>query len=123
MPPMYTLPTFNLTVAIYSHGTLPPVPPRLTSLCNLALGRRMNNVATGGTSSAGVLVNVMWLLLPALTDIRGPVDPVGPDVVDCPAGSGRLYGVTFVDDSGKGFGNEHRVAILQQLSPWPSPVP
>jgi hypothetical protein len=68
----------------------------------------------------------MWLLLPALTDIRATYTNGSFDVVDCPAGSGRIYAVVFVDDSGKGFANEHRVACLSQYNAaglWPTPIP
>jgi hypothetical protein len=64
----------------------------------------------------------MQLLLPALTDIRySSLLPSGAWVGDCveaPAGSGRYYAVWAVDDAGKGFANEHRVAILYPLTDW-----
>ena len=58
----------------------------------------------------------IFLRLPALTDIR-PADQI-----ECPAGSGRLYSVRWVDDVHKGFVNEYRVAILEQIfQPFPLP--
>jgi hypothetical protein len=66
----------------------------------------------------------MNLLVPALTDVRGPQDPVGPDMVEVPAGSGRWYQVVFVDDIAKGFSNEHRTASIFALyASWTPPYP
>lgn len=119
----YTLPTFNLTCNIYTTTGTWPATPRLSSLCNLALGRR---VESHGFVSGSLN---MALLLPAGTDIRaGPVpNPPGNDTVEVPAGSGRTYAVLAVDDIGKGFPNEHRVAILTAVSIathfWPTPIP
>jgi hypothetical protein len=64
----------------------------------------------------------MSLLVPALTDIRGPQDSTSPDVVECPAGSGRFYWCYAVDDVGKGYPNEHRSALLVALpGTWSPP--
>lgn len=84
-------------------------------------GRRTNQSSTGGTSEVGVLVQGMNLLLPSLTDVRGPQDVDGEDVVECPQGSGRFYRVTFVDDIGKGYPNEHRTATLLAAQNWIPP--
>ena len=73
----------------------------------------------------------MWLLLPALTDIRSVVTFPGGggskcDIVECPLGSGRFYLVISVDDVGKGFGNEFRCAAIQATNlygVWPTPIP
>jgi hypothetical protein len=118
----YVIPTFNLTCNIW-HGGNPVGPPSLSSPCNLAWGRRVNVASTGGTTLVGVPLVCMSLLLPKLTDIRGRSAAGGEDAVEVPAGSGRFYGSTFVDDIGKGFANEHRCAILQQMDPFISPIP
>jgi hypothetical protein len=67
----------------------------------------------------------MSLLLPPLSDVRGPQDSSGfTDVVEVPAGSGRYYGVAAVDDIGKGYSNEHRTASLYALpGTWLAPYP
>jgi hypothetical protein len=126
----YTLPVFNVSVNIWHSatyiGNFPTVipPPDLVVTCNLALGKRMNNP---------VGMN-MWLLLPAATDIRDGVKAVTThpfgDIVEAPAGSGRYYFVVNVDDAGKGFANEHRVAeitfnltFMPLLPEWPVPFP
>ena len=54
----------------------------------------------------------MELLMPALTDIRAASDVALADIVECPKASGRFYLVRYVDDIGKGFGNEHRFALM-----------
>jgi hypothetical protein len=67
----------------------------------------------------------MFLLLPPGTDIRSGVLGTADDV-EVPAGSGRFYEVEFVDDVGKGFANEYRVALLIQTTAWgawPLPYP
>lgn len=117
----YSLPTFNLSVNIFTYPGITTL--RLTSPANLAWGRRVNVASTGGTTTLGVPLVTMTLLLPALTDIRGPLNAPGPDTVEVPAGSARYYTVVFVDDIGKGFANEHRAAVLEQLVPWPTPIP
>jgi len=76
----------------------------------------------------------MQLLLPALTDVRSGVVAAVPDFVEVPAGSGRWYQVYAVDDIGKGFANEHRIAVILAVSAlvnptayagivWPVPIP
>lgn len=118
----FTLPNFNLTCNVFDAGVFVP-PPRLTVACNLAWGRRVN-VASGPEEGYGFTPNVsMSLLLPKLTDIRSDRNIEGPDLIECPAGSGRLYVVTMVDDIGKGFANEHRCASLRQVQDWPTPIP
>jgi hypothetical protein len=135
----FRIPTFVLPINIYTNVTgivaddvaagarLAAVP------CNLAYGRRVNVASTGGTGSAGIPLQAMNALVPAGTDIRGPQGPgtmpdavtgVIGDYVEAPAGSGRFYVVTFVDDIGKGFPNEHRTAgIFAVPGSWTAPYP
>jgi hypothetical protein len=122
----FSLPTFNLECNIYT-GDNVWLPPRLTSDCNLAYGRRtaVFIFGAGGSSFSG---QGMTLLLPPLTDIRDDLCASGADGVEVPAGSGRFYVVESVDDAGKGFPNEHRVALLTKTpgpaaAPWPTPIP
>jgi hypothetical protein len=116
----YQLPNFNLVCNIIDNTTYPL--PRVTSDCNLAWGNRVNVASTGGTGAIGIPLVCMTLLLPPLTDVRGPLSSTGADTVECPAGSGRYYAVVFVDDIGKGFDNEHRAAMLEQFQ-VPTPLP
>lgn len=102
--------------------------------CNLAWGRRVGQIEIGLTPFGDAGGNVMQLLLPKGTDVRTVLNAVTNDVVEVPAGSGRWYGVAGVDDVGKGFANEYRLAIIVQiceaLDPaaypglfWPVPIP
>lgn len=109
----YALPAFPIMCNIYTYG-LYPTGPRVNCPCNLARGERSVIVLTGFSYS-------MMLLLPPLTDIRGILQSTGPDYVEVPAGSGRFYNVAFVDDTAKGFPNEHRFAILSQVA-MPTPL-
>lgn len=131
--PSYRLPTFNLFCDIYTGGGVgfwpQPLPgglPRVPGVaCALVFGHRVNVPSTGGTGSAGVPILAMSLLLPPLTDLRGLQDGLtGPDVVECPVGSGRWYGCAWVDDIGKGYPNEHRTGCLLALEDvWAPPYP
>lgn len=119
----FSTPRFNLTANIWRQSSGPPAVPDVVSPANLAFGRR-------GASYQGLTVGqnepIMSLLLPAGTDVRGPACASGPDWVEVPAGTGRIYEVVGVDDSGKGFPNEHRVALVAwsvNFGPWPEPVP
>lgn len=108
----FRLPTFNLAVNIWHAPAVPPVgAAAVTPMGNLSPGRRtMLPTAT----PRGV---PMELLLPKSTDVRIH------DVVECPATTGRYYSVQWVDDAGKGFPNEHRVALMIQAGVWPTPIP
>ena len=111
----------NLVCDIYHNmaAVLPPAgPPALVAVpCQLQFRAVPNNVY--------VLWGMMGLVVPMLTDIasaRGLPFPFN-DLVECPQGSGRFYEVLFVDDFGKGFANEHRIAMMTKIPPWPVPTP
>ncbi len=131
----FNLPVFNLPCFIWhggktNMGTLPI--PDLEVMGNLANGRiahlpvwqpRPPALSTQTMSSC--------LLFPKGTDVRDISTSNGPDVVECPKFSGRFYWVTYVDDIGKGFSNEHRWCVVQKVFTygafsiyrWPSPIP
>jgi len=125
----FSVPTFNLDVNIWRHSSSVSSPPDVVARGNLAWGRRIAP-ATGGTGNFGI--TSMTLLIPMRTDIRQgtlTTSTVG-DYVEVPAGTGRYYGVVFVDDIGRGFPNEHRAALLVSamnlgsvLLYWPTPYP
>lgn len=132
----FSLPTFNLVCNIHSGDVWPPPPMRLSSPCNLAMGRRVNQLNEPSSGGAGFPIGVgPLLLLPAGTDIRDASCGLVTDLVECPAGSGRWYQTGLVDDAAKGFSNEYRVAYLLKIYEgvsgagswpgllWPTPIP
>lgn len=121
----FVLPTFNLTCNIFTWPYNPSIPPRIADQeCQLRAPNTSNFTTFTGLTAGGCGIT---LLLPPLVDIRdGEVAPINSrDIVECPAGSGRLYLVFYVDDIGKGFPNEHRYAMLAKSPglPWTAPIP
>lgn len=131
----FTVPEFPLDCNIWRNSHRWKLdPPDVESECNLAYGRRVSSSANDAleNNQAGVL---MMLLLPPLTDIRDLKCAAVEDLVEVPAGSGRIYRVCDVDDIGKGFPNEHRCALIVGVSntrapffvpagsDWPAPIP
>lgn len=129
----FTLPSFNLTANILriSAGTYVVVG---TTDCNLAMGRRTALDRFAGPSPTDFGGLTPTLLCPAGTDIRDRSCGGNEDVLEVPAGSGRWYAASAVDDIGKGFANEHRAVTLLKvgwfapwlgfgLSAWPTPIP
>lgn len=128
----FTLPDFNLTCKVYTGPWATRVVRLSAQPCNLAFSRRTAKQAELETDNAFSIL--MYLLVPALTDLRDLSCSAVQDVVECPAGSGRWYQVAGVDDIGKGFSNEHRCAMLFKISEamfgapytglaWPTPIP
>jgi hypothetical protein len=130
----FSVPTFNLVCKIYT-GPWPGVL-RLSPFCNLATGRRVVWWGNGGNDSPTTLYGATPLLLvPPLTDIRDSSCGPTPDFVEVPALSGRWYVVQMVDDVGKGFPNEYRLATIGKIFQgvngsldypglfWPTPIP
>lgn len=128
----YTLPEFNLSCNIFRY-VAPPGPLVVVASspdCNLQFARRPA-LPFPQFADNEIIPMSMWLLLPPLTDIRGPqcypaINTTIADLVEVPAGSGRFYLVFGVDDVGKGFGNEFRCAGIGQTSAygvWPAPIP
>lgn len=130
----FSVPNFNLTCNIYTVTPPSSVVFRASSICNLAMGRRINWLNSQASPSVGTFGATPMLLLPAGTDIRdSSCAPLG-DVVEVPAGSGRWYQCLNVDDSGKGFPNEYRMASINKIwnfsvwlpygiPAWPVPIP
>lgn len=133
----FSLPVFSITCDIYT-GPFNARVFRVSSPCNLALGRRTLWAPGDYPVLMGSPNIAAQLLLPPGTDIRDASQGAGftfpnVDVVEVPAGSGRWYGCLGWDDFGKGFSNEHRVAQLCKLgaylggtfvgSDWPIPGP
>lgn len=130
----FALPNFNLVCNVWHAGGIDPTiypPPDLSPNVNLANGR-VSHVLTA-LKRLPTLQNVGAsgsMLFPAGTDVRDASCGPTPDVIECPAGSGRFYWVAFVDDIAKGFPNEHRWAVTPKLFTdgiynyrWPKPIP
>jgi hypothetical protein len=133
----FRLPTFNLSVNLWTAPDPVTGTPTRAFMANLARGERdtfWNYPLYVGYYGMRVF---MQLLCPKGTDIY-PNDPGAPaDLVEVPAGSGRYYQVAMVDDVGKGFANEYRIAWLLawtadsgafSVNPWgavvwPRPIP
>lgn len=130
----FTLPSFNLTVNIYSGGaTLPAGGPRVVTTGNLQGGRMqypvgtMQAVQTAPQSPANFFQHV--LLLPRGTDIRTNISGGGvvySDFVRLPIyetdGRVRWWCVMDMGDVAKGFPNEYRRAFISPLA-WPLVFP
>jgi hypothetical protein len=118
----YQLPTFNLTCNIWRAGNPTSNPPDVVSPCNLQLGRPVR-APIGTSASVAPLFGYAFCLVPAGTDVRDAKSGAGVDTVEVGAGTGRFYHVLWVEDSGGGFPNEHRVAYLEGFGAWPLPFP
>lgn len=133
----FTLPDFNLLCDIYRGPWTGKVLALTNQPCNLSWAKRIQPGFSLGTTPQGANAQCpMTLLLEAGVDIRDDSGLVGgsADVVEVPSGSGRWYGVFYVDDIGKGFANEHRGALIykiyEAIAPgifpglsWPFPIP
>lgn len=106
--------------------------PSLVTQCNLANGRVAHvPVWQPFLNSNHAMLMSSSALFPKGTDIRDLSCAGAADVVEIPAGTGRFYWVTFCDDIGKGFTNEHRWAVIQKvwtygawaIYRWPVPMP
>lgn len=119
----FTNPEYPITCNIWTTPTFPTVgAPRVTGAkCNLAWGRRVSSMSTGGTTDAGVLVTTFTLLMESTTDIRGRSSSTAQDVVEVPSGSGRFYKCETADYIGLGFDNVHKGAVLIQIHPFKTP--
>lgn len=115
------IPTFNLLANSWWNyvGPFPPViVPNLVIPCSQQPGDRIFGIQITG-------VFLVYMSCPAHTDIHwARVGGFGAkDLIELPAGSGHFYRVEYVTDSGKGFVNEYRLAVLSDLPPVPVPLP
>lgn len=130
----FVTPTFNLNVRIYNVVLPSTLTIRVLSPCNLAMGRRINWLHSAWLPGQGTDGSTPMLLLPAGTDIRDASTGQEADIVEVPSLSGRWYQVSNVDDVGKGFPNEYRMATIGKIyhyggyialgiPNWPVPIP
>ena len=129
----YTVPTFNLTCNVYTGPWLTRVLRTAGLVCNLAIGRRVQQQYQVETGTVAGPASPL-LLVPAGSDVRDDGNATGADLIECPAGSGRWYGVLIVDDMAKGFSNEYRLVGMTKACQandavawaglfWPTPIP
>jgi hypothetical protein len=109
----FQAPTFISQVRLWHGGGGGGVyaTPDLTFMGTLSVGRRRllpPNVGVPGSFSQ----LQAELLCPKLTDIRATWNNILADLVEVPGGSKRFYDVKWVDDVGKGFVNEYRLALI-----------
>jgi hypothetical protein len=127
----YQLPQFPLTINVWRNATGVINPPDVVTQGNLTPGKRTFESFVVGVF--GVIPRpLVYVLFPPLTDVRPTTGGFAQgDILECPAGSGRYYGVLWVEDVGKGFANEHRMAAVMPgyngvgalTPPWPLPIP
>lgn len=111
----YTLPVFNQTVVIAT-GQGPRPPTRVNTVGNLSWGRRQNSSGSPAVTGHTEFLGLMLVLLPALTDVRGPLSTTGSDTIFPTGLRDRRYAVVFVDDFNKGTPTEFRGALCVQTS-------
>lgn len=138
----FVSPTFAFTVNIWRRTVSRLAAPSVVSQGTLSQGRRSFTIMSAASNGpafgrSGMLFSE--LMLPKLTDIR-PMNLTAvreEDLVEVPSGSGRYYAVVWVDDVGKGFSNEYRLALLVKIDAytltllantwgaivWPVPIP
>ncbi len=115
----FVLPTFNLTANVW-HAFTPMVStysaPDGDFGCNLSPGKR-GFVQLPPLSGLTYSYFPMELLCPPGTNVNAEINGghTPADVVECPAGSQRFYWVSYVDDVGKGFSNEHRLVMCNMF--------
>jgi hypothetical protein len=121
----YVIPAMPLVLNVWHQWDPTSVyaaPDVIKVPCNLSPGKRtflapFDSPFLGDIFNAWVYAFPMEVLLPKLQDIRAPdLNGTLPDCLEIPGGSGRLYFVSYVDDIGKGFANEHRFAIAYRAA-------
>lgn len=112
----FNLPSFPLTVGIYDTRDWagPPGTLRLTTVCNFV--SRWPAFTAGPDDNYAIQCTQGLILLPKGTDVRDYRYGGESDWVEVIVGSLAYYSVDMVEDRGKGFANEHRVAYLRQIS-------
>ena len=110
----FTVPEFPLLCNVFNGPWLTKSLRTSNVPCNLGLGKR--TLFFAGDYIPGGSQVTSQLLLPPLTDVRSQLLAANEDVLEIPQGSSRWYLVAGVEDIGKGFPNEHRVAMVVQFS-------
>jgi len=107
--------TCNVWTAVALGGAFAYAAPDRTLACNLSPGRRA--LSFFPLLSPEALTECVELLLPRRSDIRASWNgSANADSVECPAGTKRFYLVRWVDDVGRGFQNEYRLAVCSFMA-------
>lgn len=118
----YTIPQFPLLVDVFEQTTLGVFVFRMTTVGNLASGRRVFPIFGLSYGNEGVSTGSV-LLVPRDTDIRDARSGL-PDKVVVPNDLGCPYIVWGVSEVGAGFPNHYRRATIVPLSSgWVVPYP
>lgn len=117
----HQLPSFPAAANIWRFANyVGAFPPDVVTVSELILRKPVFHRYFNGTTVVTTFVVELWF--PPLTDVRGWEGHIGQDVVEFPAGSGRVYLVSYVDDYAKGLPNEFRVAFCEPFD-LPTPLP
>lgn len=134
----FKLPTFNITVNVYTGPWLSKVLRVADLPANFAIGKRVQQIGNDYVAFFGSQLEfgiTAILLVPKGSDVRSQSNGGGvQDIVEIPSGSSCWYQITAWEDMAGGFSNEYRVAavgkIWEELAPtalagcnWPSPTP
>lgn len=121
----FMLPTFAIDSSVW-HAYDPAVStysaPDIDKLKgNLTPGKRvMQHYVNVFSNELGLFLYTfqMEYLTEKLADVRPAIySPAAlVDLIECPRASGRMYMVSYVDDIGKGFANEHRLVTMFRLA-------
>lgn len=119
----FVVPQMPLSCNIWLHfqpGVSTYASPDVTISCNLTPGKRVfmntDNLRIYSTDGRTVFGQCVELLLPKLGQISAGSPAKTPSVVEVVPGSQRMYWVVYVDDVGKGFANEHRMAVMRMIN-------
>lgn len=122
----HSLPSLPMMMNVWHWPNTPGNPP--DALIPAALRTDVTNTSSQYTAATAFLQLIRMIYVAKGTDLR-PQWPVTArcDIVELPAGTGRIYLVADVDDVAKGDPNEFRTArvIPNTLFPgsWPQPIP
>lgn len=120
----FRVPEFNLLCNVWrSAPAIPPVgAPDIADLaCQLTWDRTGDTILFWQFGPARFL-HLMKLKVPQASDVRGDLADTGSDLVEVPSGTGRFYRVRVVDDVARGFANEFRQCLIEQMG-YTAPLP
>jgi len=114
-------PTFNLLCNVWHQVPDPPAlpagAPNIANLpCNLRILKTADVITTQGSQPTAFIAVPKGTDLRVLVGWRSLRAPGGTTpIIECPAGTGRIYQIFAIDDVAKGFPNEYRFALVTQV--------